>query len=120
MDYAQIEYPKMLARAPEHARSMDKVRSGAGRCGRICIMQTPLRQLTLRTSRCVVWKSSRKSGVRFEVFRDPALGNVSGEWTGFDVDVGGMFPISAHYFRISIDITVHRQQMIPTVTGRLS
>ena len=119
MKYAQVEYPKMLARAPEHARSMDKVRSGAGCCGRVCIMQTRLRQLTLRTS-CVMWKSSRKNGVKFEVFRDPALGNVSGEWTGFDVDVGGIFPVSEHYLHISIGITVHRKQMIPAVTGGLS
>jgi len=119
MKYAWKEYPKMLARAPEHARSMDKVRSGAGRCGRVCIMQTRLRQLTLRTS-CLVWKSSRKNGVKFEVFQDhPSFSNVS-EWTSFDVDVGGIFPVSAHYFHISTDIPVYRKQMIPTVTGGLS
>ena len=104
---AQMEYDKMLARAPEHARSMDKARSGAGRYGRVCIMQTRLYHFTLFTS-CVVWKSSGKSGVKFELFRrDPGFGNVSGEWTGFDVDVSGIFLVPAHYFRISnIDIII--------------
>ena len=99
---------------------MDKARSGAGRYGRVCIMQTSFRQLTLRAS-CVVWKSSRKSGVKCEVFRDPGFGNVSGEWTGFDVDVGRVFPVPAHSILcISIDITIHRKQMILAVTGGLS
>jgi len=95
--YSWGAYDKILARAPEHAHSMDKARSGAGRYGRVCIMQTRLHQLTLRTS-CVVWKSSRKSGVKFEVFLDPSFGNVSGEWAGFDVDVGGILLVPTHYF----------------------
>ena len=107
-EYAQNEYVKMLARVPEHAQSMDKARSGAGRFGRVCIMETRLRQSTLRTS-CIAWKNSRKSGVKLKIFRDPGFGDVSGEWRGFDVDVGGIFlGVPAHYFRISIDITVHR------------
>ena len=93
----------MLARAPEHARSLDKARSGA----RVCIMQTRLRQLTLRTG--VVWKSSRENGIKLEVFEDPGLDCVSGQWTGLDVDVGGIFPVAVHYFRIPIDIIVHRK-----------
>ncbi|KIM59646.1 hypothetical protein SCLCIDRAFT_1217597 [Scleroderma citrinum Foug A] len=119
MEYAQAEYSKMLASAPEYARSMEKARSGAGGYGRACIMQSRLCQRTLRTS-CVVWKRPRKIGVKFDFFRDPALDNVSGEWMGFDVDVGGLFRMPAYHFRISIDITVHRTQMIPTVTGGLS
>ena len=103
---AQVPYDKMLARAPEHARSMDKVRSA----GRACFMhQTRLRRLTLRT--CVVWKSSRENEVKLEVFRDPSFDYVPGEWTGFDVDVGGIFLGSVHYFRIIIDI-IHRKQNI--------
>ena len=80
--FTEIEYNNMLARAPEHARSMDKARSGA----RVCVMQTHLHRFTLRT--CVVWKSSRENGVKLEVFRDPSFDSVSGEWMGFDVDVG--------------------------------
>ena len=93
-EYAQEGRDKMLAGAREHARSMDKVYSKS----RVCIMQTRLRQFTLRTG--VVWKSSRENGVKLEVFRDPDFDYVSGEWTRFDIDVG----VSVHYFRISIDI----------------
>ena len=107
-EYAKQGYSKMLASAPELAQSMDKVPSEA----RVCVMQTRLRPLTLRT--CVVWKSPRGNGVKLEVFRDPGCGYVSGEWMGFDVDVGGIFSLSVHYFRISIDITVHRKQNIKT------
>ena len=95
----------MLARAPEHARSMmDKRRSEA----QACIMQTRLCKMTLRT--CVVWKSPRKNGVKLEISWDPSCDDVvSGEWTAFDVHVGEIFPsVSVHYFRISIDI-VHRK-----------
>ena len=89
----------MLARAPEYARSMDKTRSEA----RVCIMQTRLHQLTLRT--CVVWEGSNMNEVQLEVFRDPSFDYVSGEWRILDVDVSGIF---SHYFRISIDITILR------------
>ena len=106
-EYAQNEYDKMLARAPEHAQSMDKARSGAGRYGRVYIKQTRLRQSTLRIY--VMWQSSRENGVKLEVFRDPGVGNVSGEWTGFDVDVGGIFLVSVHYFHIGIDSTPRKQ-----------
>ena len=95
-DHVEAQYNEMLAGALEHARSLDKARSGARRYGRVCVMQTRLHQLTLRTS-CVVWKSSRKSGVKFEVFGDPGFGDVSGEWRGFDVEVGGIFFVPAHY-----------------------
>ena len=112
--YAQEGYDKILARAPEHVRSLDKARSG----GRVCIMQTRLRQSTLCT--CVVWKSSRENVVKLKVFPDLGFDYVSGEWTTFDVDVGGIFSVPAHYFRINIGITVYRIQ-IPTVhvTGGL-
>jgi len=113
-EYAREEYNRMLARAPEHVRSMDKARSRA----LVSIMRTRLHQLTLRT--CVVWKSSRENGVKLEVFRNSGFDYISGEWAGFDVDVGGIFPASMHYFCISIDITVHRKYMIPTVTGKIS
>ena len=86
---ARYEYVKMLARAPEYERSMEKTRSEA----RVCIMQTHLRQLTLHT--CVVWKGLRDSRVKLEVFQDPSVGCVSGEWTSFDVDVGGIFRVCA-------------------------
>jgi len=103
---ARKEYNNMLAKTPEHARSMDKARSEAP----VCIMRTRLDQLTLRT--CVVGKSSRDNGVKLEVFWDPGFGYVSDEWTGFDVDVGGIFPVSAHYFRISIDILLFIENRI--------
>ena len=93
---AQVPYDKMLARAPEHARSMDKARSeGLGG-----FIRTQLDQLTLRT--CVVWRSSRENEVKLEVFRDPDFDYVSGEWTGFNVNVGGIFSGSMHHFCISI------------------
>ena len=82
-EYAETEYYKMLARALEHARSMDKAYSQSW----VCIMQTRLRELTVRTG--VVRKSSRENGVKLEVFRDPSFDYVSGKWTGFlDVNVG--------------------------------
>jgi len=113
-EYAQEEYEKMLARAPEYAQSMNKARSG----DRVCIMQAHLRQLTQHTY--VVWKSPRENVIKLEVFRDLSFGNVSAEWMGPDVDVGKIFPVPAHYFRISIDITIDRKYMIPTVTGGIS
>ena len=99
-EYAEMEYYKMLARALEHARSMDKAYSQSW----VCIMQTRLHQLTLRTG--VVCKSSTENGVKLEVFRDPSFDYVPGKWTGFlNVNVG----VSAHYFHISIDISIHRK-----------
>ena len=101
-EYAEMEYYKMLARALEHASSMYEVYSHH----RVCIMQTCLHQLTLRT---VVYKSSTQNGVKLEVFRDPSFDYVSGEWIGFHVSVGRIFPRSAYYFHVSIDIT-HRKE----------
>ena len=105
---AWYEYDHMLAGALEHVQSMDKAPSGA----LVRIMQFRLGQLTLRTG--VVRKSLRKNGVKLEVFRDPGFDYVSGEWTAFDVDVGGIFPVSAHCFCISIDITHTRKENIKT------
>jgi len=61
---APMEYDKMLARALEHARSMDRAHSRSKHHDQVCIMQTRLRQLILRTS-FTVWQSSRKNGVKF-------------------------------------------------------
>ena len=79
-----IPYGLMRKSVPE---SMNKA-SGAA-CCQLYILQTPLPQSTwiLQTS-CVMWQSSRICGVKFEVFRDPGFGTVSGQWTcHFDVDV---------------------------------
>ena len=80
----------MLARTQEYAQHMDKARSGAERYGQVCIMQTRLPQTTriLQIS-SVMWTSSRVCGVKLDVFDDPGVGDVSGEWTAFDVEVGG-------------------------------
>ena len=91
----EAAYNKMLARAPEHARSMNKAHSKT----RVCFVRIRLDQLTLRT--CVVRKSSREIGVKLEVFLDPGFDYVSGEWTGFNVDVGGIFLVSENYFPLS-------------------
>ena len=71
---------------------MNKARSGAECYGQVCIMQTRLPRTTriLQIS-SVMWKSSRMCGVKLEVFHDPGFGDVSGEWTAFDVNVGGLF-----------------------------
>ena len=112
-------YDTMLVRAPEHAQSMKRARSGAAHY-QVYILQTRLPQSTwiLQTS-CVMWKSSSLvCGVKFEVFRDPGFGIVSGEWTGFDVDVSKFFFVLAHYYLIAH--CLHREQTIPTVTGGVS
>ena len=88
-NYAEHKYNDMLVRTPEHAQRMVKARSGAEQ---VCIMQTCLPRTTgvLQIS-SVMWKSSRVCGVKLEVFHDPGFGDVSGEWTAFDVDVGCFF-----------------------------
>ena len=74
--------------------------SGAGECVQLInnasgpasslvyILQTHLPHSTwiLQTS-CIMWKSSKICGVKFEVFRSPGFGNVSGGWRSFAVDV---------------------------------
>jgi len=88
----RFEYFQMLIEAPEHAQAMNKARSGSERYGQVCIMQTRLPQTTstLQTS-SVMWKSSRMCRVKFDVFHDPGFGDVSSEWTAFDVGVGSFF-----------------------------
>ena len=86
-----FEYIKMKFRTLE---AMNKARSGAERYGRIYIMQTRLSQRTkvLQIS-SVMWKNSRTCGVKLQVFHDPGFGDVSGEWTAFDVDVGSFLHV---------------------------
>ena len=88
-DYTNRKYNEMDAQAPTHAQLMHNTRSGVDQ---VCIMQTRLPQITsiLQIS-SVMWKSSRMRGVKFEVFHDPGFGDVPGEWTAFDVDVGSSF-----------------------------
>ena len=88
-DYTNRKYNEMDAQAPKHAQHMHNTRSGVDQ---ICIMQTRIPQITsiLQIS-SVMWKSSRMRGVKFEVFHDPGFGDVPGEWTAFDVDVGSSF-----------------------------
>ncbi|KIM65064.1 hypothetical protein SCLCIDRAFT_586486 [Scleroderma citrinum Foug A] len=117
-DYVEQKYIEMKARTPEHAQHMNKARSsGAEHHGQVCIMQTRLPRTTriLQIS-SVMWRSSRMYGVKLEVFRDPGFGNVSGEWTAFDVDVGSFFALIG----TSITIYLRREQTIPAVTGGVS
>ena len=85
-----FSYRRMLERAPEHAQSMKKARSGAAHC--IYIFQTRLPRSTwiLQIS-SVIWRGSGICGVKLEVFRDPGFGNVPDAWTCFDVDVSRFF-----------------------------
>ena len=101
-DYAFHEYYKMKVRTLDHVQAMNKARSGAERYGQVCIMQTRLTRTTriLQIS-SVMWKSSGVCGVKLEVFHDPGFGDVSGEWTVFDVNVGSLFACL-----LGIDITV--------------
>ena len=88
-DYTKRKYLEMRTSTSDLAHHMNKARSGAERYGQIFIMQTRLLQTTriLRVS-SVMWKSSRVCAVKLEVFHDPGFGDVSGEWTALDVDVG--------------------------------
>jgi len=90
--HTEHKYIEMLARALEHAQHMDKACSGAKRHGQICIMQTRLPRTTkIIHISSVLWKNSRTCGVKLEVFHDPGFGDVSGEWTAFDVAVRSLF-----------------------------
>ena len=95
-DYIEIKYMDMEVRMPEHAQYMNKARSGAERYGQVCTMQTYLPQTTriLQIS-SVIWRSSGMNGVKLEVFHDPGFGDVSGEWTAFDVNVGSFLHVSS-------------------------
>ncbi|KAL4067442.1 heterokaryon incompatibility protein-domain-containing protein [Scleroderma yunnanense] len=86
-DYAKEEHKKMLVRGPEHARAMAEARSRGERYSRVCSRQIHLPRSTwnVRAS-CVVWESSRNSGIMIEAFRYPGFSNRPDEWTGFDVE----------------------------------
>ena len=58
-------------------------------------------------------------GVKLEIFRDPSFRNVSGKWTGLDVDVSRFFFRARILHLIGIGIG-NREQTIPTVTGGVS
>ena len=59
-------------------------------------------------------------GFNLVLFQDLSVGNVSGEWTSFDVDVSRFFFVRTHhYYLIGIGIA-NREQTIPTVTGGVS
>ena len=87
--FIDIKYLEMKARMLAHARHVNKARSGVKQ---VCIMQTRLPRTTriLQIS-TVMWKTSRTCGVKLEAFHDPGFGDVSGEWTAFNVNVGGFF-----------------------------
>jgi len=94
-DYTVHKYREMLVGMPEHAQHMNKASSGAERYGRICIMQTRLpRTSGLLQISSVMWKSSRMCRVKLQVFQDPGFGDVSGQWTAFDVDVSSFLHVS--------------------------
>ena len=102
-DYTVHKYVKMLVRTPEHAQRMNAARSGSERCSQICIMQTRLPRTTrILQILSVMWKSSRICGVKLGVFHDSGVGDVSGEWTALDVEVGSFFPRL-----IGTDITIY-------------
>ena len=95
-EYALEAYEKMVVRGPDHAQFMAEVRSGK-RHSRLCIMQVRLLQSswTVRTS-CIVWESSRRCGVKLEVFDHGAHFNGQDKWTGFDVEVSRLFHVHTH------------------------
>jgi len=94
-NYTKHKYSQMLVATPEHAQPMSKARSGSEGYGQICVMQTHLPRTTkiLQIS-SVMWNSSRMCGVKLNVFDDPGSCDVSGEWTAFNVDVGGFLHVS--------------------------
>ena len=94
------------------------LRSGAAR-SQVYILKTPLPQSTWILQTSYVMKSSRMCKVKLEVFRDPGVSSLSGEWTDFDGDVSRIFFVPTRCYLIGIDIA-HRGQMIPTVTAKIS
>ena len=82
---SESPYDLMEVTAPEHAQSMKEIQFGAA-----SLHYGNPSPWILRTS-CIMWKSSRLCGVKLEVFQDPGFGDVSGEWTGFDIDVSKFF-----------------------------
>jgi len=94
-DYTKRKYFQMVVDTPEYAQPMNKARSGSEGYGQIYVMQTRLPRTTrvLQIS-SVMWNSSRMCGVKLGVFHDPGSCDVSGEWTAFNVDVGGFLHVS--------------------------
>ena len=94
--YAHNEYKKTMARAPELAQLMAMARSGGEGYGRVYNMNTYLRESpwTVRIS-CVPWESTRKYGVKVDLFYYRGVGDAPGKWTGVDVCVGGFFLVHA-------------------------
>ena len=92
---AMDESLDMLREAQANARAMNKAHFGVARYGRICIMQTRLNHTTriLQIS-SVMWMSSRRCGVKLDVFHNPGFCDALGEWTAFDVDVGSFSLVS--------------------------
>ena len=92
-DYTRLKFFEACFRTPEYAQHMNKAPSGAERYGRIFIMQTRLSHQVTKILRIssVMWKSSRACEVKLELFDDPGFGDISGEWSAFDVDVGISF-----------------------------
>jgi len=85
----------MLVDTPEYAQPMNKARSGSeGYDRQIYVMQTRFPRTRVLQISSVMWRSSRMCGVKLEVFDDPGFCDVSGEWTAFNVDVGGFLHVS--------------------------
>ena len=78
-------YKEMVIKGPEHAKTMAEARSEGKR---LTIMQSrlPKSTWTVRIS-CMVWKKSRRCGVKLEGFQDFGTHNESDKWTGFNVEV---------------------------------
>ena len=118
LNYLYIEhiYYDIQFSMPEHAQHMNKAHSGAERGDQVCIMQTRLPRTTriLQIS-SVIWRSSGMNGIKLEVFHDPGFGDVSGEWTAFDVNVGSFLHVS-----LALALLLFREQTIPAVTGGVS
>jgi len=86
-NYAEEHYRKMIATGPDHAWSTAEERFRGERCGRVYITQIhlPRSTWTVRTS-FAMWESSRKCGVKIEVFQGRGPLNLLGKWTSFNID----------------------------------
>ena len=87
--YAQEEYKKMQDGRPEYAQCMSSACPQKERYHHVLMKHTSLpgsTQQNIRTS-CVVWESSGICAIKIDVFH--GFCNVTEEWTGFAIDVGG-------------------------------
>ena len=90
--YTKHKYIEMLVKRPVYARHVNKARFGAERYGQVRIMQTRLpRTAGILQISSIMWKRSKVCAVKLEIFHDPSVGNVPGEWIAFDVDVSSLF-----------------------------